>query len=76
MKSSVNINNKYFMYTIIGVMLLIGALGFALANFASIATLSIMPTLAVGTMGASAVSLLSKAIKADKHRLHDEPINA
>ncbi len=72
MKPAMNINNKYFMYTILGVVLLIGAMGFALANFARVVKLDLSAVTIVGALAVPAISLLTSAIKADKHRLGDE----
>ena len=69
MKPTNTTDNKIFKYAFLGVVLLIAAAGFTLANLSNIAMLQLSSSIIVGTLGFSSFSLLFKAIKHDKDRL-------
>ena len=62
-------HNNIFKYAFAGALLFIAAFGFTLANLSSILTLELSYMLISGILAAAAISLLYKAIKADKQRL-------
>ena len=69
MTPTVNTDNKIFSYAFIGVLLLIGAIVFTVANFSSIVMLRLSSSIILGMLAIPAVSLLYKAVKKDQHRL-------
>lgn len=70
MKPAVNIDNRIFLYALIGVVLLIGAIGFIVANMADAATFRLSYPLA-GVLGIPSLSLLYAAFKKDRYRFRN-----
>jgi hypothetical protein len=68
MKPEVNYDNTIFMYTFLGVLLMIGALGLVANSFVKAGTEGFAYSIA-GILGISSLALLTKAIRNDRVRL-------
>lgn len=72
MKTTMNINNTIFVYAFVGVVLFIATLAFTVANLPAIMALKLSSLIIAGMLGFASISLLTKAIKADKRRLNEQ----
>lgn len=67
MNGNTNINNRIFINALTGSLLFILAAVFTLSNLPRIATMQLSYTAVASALGIAALSLLFKAIRADKN---------